>query len=80
MSYRDVQKRGRTILGVVERRYMPPWHPEPGHGEFQGERRLSDRQVHLLRRWVKPAWRKATRKNSPKSPSPRKAGFWASRT
>jgi hypothetical protein len=52
MSYRDVSKRGRTILRVVERRYMPPWHPESGHGEFQDERRLSDRQIALLRRWV----------------------------
>ena len=37
MSYRDVQKRGRTILDVVERRYMPPWQPEPGHGDFRDE-------------------------------------------
>src|SRR5581483_9084705 len=44
MSYRDVQKRGRTILDVVQRRYMPPWQPEPGHGDFRDERRLSDRQ------------------------------------
>jgi hypothetical protein len=52
MTYRDVQKRGRTILKVVERRYMPPWQPEPGHGEFRDERRLSDGQIALLRRWV----------------------------
>jgi hypothetical protein len=52
MTYRDVQKRGRTILQVVERRYMPPWQPEPGHGEFRDERRLSDRQIALIRRWV----------------------------
>src|SRR5262245_21179359 len=52
MTYRDVQKRGRTILQVVERRYMPPWQPEPGHGEFRDERRLSDHQIALIRRWV----------------------------
>src|SRR5262249_23648373 len=52
MTYRDVQKRGRTILKVVERRYMPPWQPEPGHGEFRDERRLSDHQIALIRRWV----------------------------
>jgi mono/diheme cytochrome c family protein/thiol-disulfide isomerase/thioredoxin len=53
MAYRDVQKRGRTILDVVQRRYMPPWQPEPGHGEFRNERRLSDQQIALLRRWVR---------------------------
>jgi hypothetical protein len=52
MSYRDVQKRGRTILDVVQRRYMPPWQPEPGHGDFRDERRLSDRQITLFQRWV----------------------------
>jgi hypothetical protein len=52
MTYRDVQKRGRTILQVVESRYMPPWKPEPGHGEFRDARRLSDQQIALLRRWV----------------------------
>jgi hypothetical protein len=52
MTYRDIQKRGRTILNVVERRYMPPWQPEPGHGEFRDERRLSDHQIALIRRWV----------------------------
>src|SRR5688572_12399774 len=45
MDYRDVQKRGKTIQRVVEGRYMPPWHPEPGHGQFKDDRRLKDEQV-----------------------------------
>ena len=31
---------------------MPPWPPEPGHGDFAGERRLSDEQIALIQRWV----------------------------
>lgn len=31
---------------------MPPWKPEPGHGEFVGERRLTDAQIATLRTWV----------------------------
>ena len=31
---------------------MPPWLPEPGHGVFAGERRLSDDQIALIRKWV----------------------------
>ena len=31
---------------------MPPWKPEPGHGQFQGERRLSDAEIALVQRWV----------------------------
>jgi tetratricopeptide (TPR) repeat protein len=31
---------------------MPPWLPERGHGEFEGERRLSVEQIALIRQWV----------------------------
>jgi hypothetical protein len=52
LSYKDARKRGKLIQRVTERRYMPPWHPAPGHGEFRNERRLSDEQVALIKRWV----------------------------
>src|SRR5512139_3543298 len=38
ISYEDVAKRGALIAKVTESRYMPPWHAEPGYGEFVGER------------------------------------------
>ncbi len=50
-NYRQVSKRARLIRKVVEKRYMPPWHPVPGHGEFRHTRRLSDRDVALVARW-----------------------------
>jgi tetratricopeptide (TPR) repeat protein len=31
---------------------MPPWLPEPGHGDFAEERRLSDAQIQLIQDWV----------------------------
>jgi tetratricopeptide (TPR) repeat protein len=31
---------------------MPPWLPEPGHGEFLGERRLTGDQIRTLREWA----------------------------
>jgi len=68
MSYRDVQKRGRTILDVVQRRYMPPWQPEPGHGDFRDERRLSDRQIALLQRWVENGMAEGDPQKLPKVP------------
>ena len=42
LSYRDVQKRAKQIVIVTEQRYMPPWPPVPGHGEFSDGRRLED--------------------------------------
>ncbi len=53
LSYQDVRKRAEQIAVVTGSRYMPPWLPEPGHGEFADERRLSDKQIEMIRRWVK---------------------------
>ena len=39
MSYKDVSKRAKTIKRVTQEKYMPPWHPVPGHGDFVGDRR-----------------------------------------
>jgi tetratricopeptide (TPR) repeat protein len=51
LSYADVRQRARTIASVTERRFMPPWLPEPGHGDFAGERRLTRAEIETLRRW-----------------------------
>ena len=51
-NYRDVKKRGRMIAKVTRSRYMPPWHPVPGHGDFSDSRRLQDRDVELISWWV----------------------------
>jgi tetratricopeptide (TPR) repeat protein len=31
---------------------MPPWMPEPGHGEFAGIRRLTDEQIETIQKWA----------------------------
>lgn len=51
-TYDDVAPRAERIALVTGRRDMPPWKPEPGFGEFEGERRLSDANIDLIRRWA----------------------------
>ena len=53
MSYSDVRKHATQIVSVTERRYMTPWPPQPGFGEFKGDRHLNDRQIKLISDWVK---------------------------
>jgi len=53
IAYTDVRKRGPQIVTVVKRRYMPPWLPEAGHGDFQEERRLTDDQIRTIEEWVR---------------------------
>src|SRR5262249_31731108 len=45
-------KHARDIAAVTRRRYMPPWLPEPGYGEFQEDCRLTDKQIRTIERWV----------------------------
>lgn len=52
-NYADVRKRAKTMLRVMEDRYMPPWQPEPGHGNFRDSQRLTDSQIAMFDRWVK---------------------------
>ena len=52
LSYADARRRAPQMLDVTQSRFMPPWLPAPGYGDFTGDRRLSDDDVALIRRWV----------------------------
>ncbi len=69
LSYKDVRKRAKLIQQVTERRYMPPWHPAPGHAEFQHERRLTDEQVALIKRWAETGMAEGDPTRLPKLPT-----------
>jgi len=51
-TFAETRQRAALIATVTRRRYMPPWKPDPGVGEFVGERRLSDAEIALFDRWV----------------------------
>ena len=48
LTYRDVRQHAQQIAEVTKRRYMPPWKPEPGFGDFTGSRRLTDAQLDAV--------------------------------
>ena len=52
LSYNDARKQAAQIAAVTRSRYMPPWLPEAGHGDFEGERRLTDREIRTVADWV----------------------------
>src|SRR4029077_20667456 len=52
VSYSDAAKRARQIVRVTQTRYMPPWKPEPDFGHFLNERRLTERELALLKVWA----------------------------
>ena len=52
LNYEDVRKLAPQIAEVTARRIMPPWLPEPGCGDFVGQRFLSEEQIRLIQEWV----------------------------
>ncbi|MEW4563336.1 redoxin domain-containing protein [Bremerella sp. JC770] len=52
-SYMDAAKRARQIARVVDSKLMPPWKASQVHGEFEGQRTLSDREIETLKAWAK---------------------------
>ena len=74
LSYSDVRKHARQIVTVTKTRYMPPWLPEHGFGEFAGERRLTDSQIALFERWVEEGTAEGDPRDLPPPPRLRKAG------
>lgn len=52
VDYKDVVPRGRQIVAATKNRTMPPWLPEPGHGDFAGNRRLRSEDIERIEQWV----------------------------
>jgi hypothetical protein len=53
LSYREAEKKGKTIAKVTASRTMPPWKAEPASYAYRDERRLTDEQIALIQAWVK---------------------------
>lgn len=53
LTYTDAKRHASQIASVTKRRFMPPWLPEPGYGEFEEERRLTDKEITLIGQWVR---------------------------
>ena len=68
LSYDDVKKHAPQIADVTKRRYMPPWLPEAGHGDFLEERRLTDAQIQAIQDWVQQSTPPGSASHAPQPP------------
>ncbi len=68
LTYSDVKKRAGLIAAVTKSRYMPPWLPEHGYGQFAGERRLTDAQLHTIQQWVADGMLEGSPADAPPTP------------
>ena len=68
LTYADAKRWAPQILQVTQSRYMPPWLPEPGYGDFADVRRLSDSDVAILKRWTSTGMAPGDLKAAPEPP------------
>jgi hypothetical protein len=52
LTHQDAAKRAGLIATVTRKRYMPPWKPEQGYGNFDHVRRLTDQQIARIEEWA----------------------------
>ena len=68
LTYADAKGRGRQIVAVTAKRYMPPWLPEPQELKFADELRLSYEQIALIQKWVDEGEVEGSPKDLPVAP------------
>ena len=68
LSYSDARRWGTVIRTVTQSRYMPPWLPEPGFGNFADSRRLSAEDLMLIKSWVDAGMPEGEATEAPKPP------------
>ena len=69
LDYASAHTRAREIAAATLARAMPPWLPEPGHGEFVNARRLRDDQVALIQQWAEQGAPEGDPADKPMPPS-----------
>jgi len=52
LTYQDAAKRAKGLVRVTERRLMPPWRADVHYGQFLDERRLTQREIALVKAWA----------------------------
>lgn len=74
-NYKETRRKGKMIKRVTSQRFMPPWHPVPGHGEFQDSRRMSEADVETIAVWVDSGMAEGDPKKLPAMPKFVDGGF-----
>ncbi|HEX4320286.1 MAG TPA: tetratricopeptide repeat protein [Acidobacteriaceae bacterium] len=68
LTYAAARRWGAQAVTVTQSRYMPPWLPEPGYGDFADVRRLPDADLALLRKWFRAGMPQGDLATAPQAP------------
>lgn len=68
LSYKESRPWARSIKEKVLAREMPPWSPDPAHGDFSNDARLSQADVDTIVAWVDQGAKEGNPKDLPAKP------------
>src|SRR5262245_58700939 len=68
LTFKDSRPWAKSIREKVVTKSMPPWHADPGHGEFRNDRRLSKEAIDTIVAWVDGGAREGDPKDLPSTP------------
>lgn len=68
LTYEDAAKFAKQIQYVTQHRIMPPWLPASGEFRFQGELRLSEEHIAILRQWAEQGAPRGKAEDLPPAP------------
>ena len=74
MSYKEARPWAKAIREKVASKQMPPWHPDPQYGNWENDRRLSQKDVDTIVAWVDGGALEGNPKDLP--PTPKLASGW----
>ena len=68
LTFDDARRHASQIVAVTRSRYMPPWLPDAGYGDFSHERRLSASEINVFAAWVEQGAREGKAAGLPALP------------
>jgi len=69
LNFDDVSAHAGQICAVTSSRLMPPWKAAKNFGHFRDERRLSENEIALLRKWVDAGKPRGDSRDLPTTPN-----------
>lgn len=74
ITFKEVRPWAKAIREKVANRQMPPWHPDGKYGQWENDRRLTQKEVDAVVAWVDGGAAEGNPKDLP--PMPKLASGW----
>ncbi|HEY4360591.1 MAG TPA: tetratricopeptide repeat protein [Bryobacteraceae bacterium] len=68
LTYDDVKRHAKQIGAVTQSRFMPPWLPQAGYGDFADANRLTAAQIKLIADWTAAGAPEGNAAEAPRAP------------